>query len=726
MSSSAVGHSLPTLAELQVGSPWTSSASTSLGADTSSITLVEGPAFCISSHAGDILPGLPHGLFFRDTRFLSELRLRLNGTWPEALAATTMDPFSATFVLRDQPGPGRADSSLMVFRNRYVGRGMREDLVVRNFSDEATFCTVEILVGCDFADLFEVKEGRIEKVGEVRTAESDGSVEFSYRRGTFRRGARLTLSEPPQMSAEIITYKIAVPPRGEWQTCMQLTPVIEDQPITPRHLCGRPVERSTPLARLEAWRRRLPVLTTGHDGFKALLARSTEDLAALRIFDPEHPDRAVVAAGAPWFMTLFGRDSLITSWMAMLADSDLALGTLQTLARFQGVGTNAITEEEPGRILHEMRFGESAELSLGGGRIYYGTADATPLFVMLLGELARWGNRRDEVDALIPAADRALTWIRECGDRDGDGYVEYQRTTDRGLQNQGWKDSWDGVQFADGTIAHAPIALCEVQAYVYAALRARSHIATEHGDHDLARSLCERAAELKRCFNRDFWVDEHGWFAIGLDRDKRPIDSLTSNIGHCLWTGIVDTDKAAVVARHLVGDACFSGWGVRTLADSMGGYNPISYHNGSVWPHDNAICAAGLMRYGFVEEAHRVMEGQVAAGAHFDNRLPELFSGLARSQTQFPVPYPTACAPQAWAAASPLLFLRTMLRFEPDIRNEELHLAPVVPDWIGELRLERIPLKDGFLSIEVHGDRLRTTSVPRGLTIVRTPRRPTV
>jgi len=708
-----------------VTTPWTSSSSASLGGDGSSLTLVEGPAFCISSATGDILPGLPHGLFFRDTRFLSELRLRLNGAWPDLLAAMTNDPFSATFVLRDQPRPGRADSSLLLFRNRYVGRGMREDVVVHNFSEEPAFCSIEIMIGCDFADLFEVKEGRVEKVGELRVTESDGMVEFGYQRGRFRRGARATFSEPPQTSSDIVTYEIIVPPRGEWRTCIQLTPIIDDQDITPRHLCGRPVERSMPLERLESWRRRLPVLTTGHDGFKALLERSTEDLAALRIFDPEHPDRAVVAAGAPWFMTLFGRDSLITSWMAMLADPDLALGTLQTLARFQGTEKNPITEEEPGRILHEMRFGESAALSLGGGRIYYGTADATPLFVMLLGELERWGYRREEVDALIPAADRALEWIEKWGDRDGDGYVEYQRTTDAGLQNQGWKDSWDALRFADGTLAQAPIALCEVQAYVYAALRARSHIATEHGDDDLADSLRKRAAELKRNFNRDFWLEDHGWYAMGLDRDKRPIDALASNMGHCLWTGIIDTDKAALVAKHLLSDACFSGWGVRTLAETMAGYNPISYHNGSVWPHDNAICAAGLMRYGFIEESHRVIEGQVAAGAYFGNRMPELFSGLARHPVPFPVSYPTSCAPQAWAAASPLLFLRTMLRFEPDIRNEELHLAPAVPDWIGSLRLEQIPLMGGQLSIEVQRDRLRTLTVPRGLTIVQPPRRPT-
>ena len=265
--------------------------------------------------------------------------------------------------------------------------------------------------------------------------------------------ARTSTSREPQLSAQHATFEVLVPASGEWSVCLQLTPIVGDQEVTPRYLCGRPVERSTPMARLEKWRRNLPTITCDHDSFGALLDQSTEDLAALRLFDPEHPDRTVVAAGAPWFMTLFGRDSLLTSWMAMMVDSDLALGTLQTLARFQGVDVNPLTEEEPGRILHEMRFGESAELSLGGGRIYYGSVDATPLFVMLLGELQRWGNRREEVDALLPAADRALAWIEDFGDRDGDGYVEYLRTSDRGLQNQGWKDSHDSTRFADGRLA---------------------------------------------------------------------------------------------------------------------------------------------------------------------------------------------------------------------------------------------------------------------------------
>jgi glycogen debranching enzyme len=673
-----------------------------------------------------MLPGFPHGVFFRDTRFLSELRVRVNGHWPEPLAATSTDPFSAAFVLRDQPRPGLADSHLMLFRHRYVGRGMREDLTVRNYGAEPAFCAIEVLVDADFADLFEVKEGRVEKVGQLEVHAAGRRVSWEYRRGRFRRGAHLDFSQEPVLAPGSASFEVLVPANGEWHLCLQLTPVVEGEAVTPRYLCGRPVERSTPAARLESWRRSLPTITTDNDQFTALLERSTEDLAALRLFDPEFPDRTVVAAGAPWFMTLFGRDSLITSWMAMMVDSDLALGTLQTLARYQGRDVNPITEEEPGRILHEMRFGESAELSLGGGRIYYGSVDATPLFVMLLGELQRWGNRRDDVDALLPAADRALRWIDEFGDRDGDGYVEYQRTSDRGLQNQGWKDSHDSTRFADGTLADTPVALCEVQGYVYAALTARAHFADEQGDARLAEQLRTRAAELKVRFNRDFWLEDRGWLALGLDRDKRPLDALTSNMGHCLWTGILDEDKAAIVGARLLSDECFSGWGIRTLASSMRGYNPISYHNGSVWPHDNAICAAGLMRYGLVEKAHRVMEGIVRAAGFFGDRLPELFSGLSRSELSFPVSYPTSCSPQAWAAASPLLFLRSMLHFDPDVRKCRLHLAPDVPEWIGRLSLARVPLMGGELSVEVEGSRCTVLDQPAGLTIVPTRRPPTV
>jgi glycogen debranching enzyme len=704
--------------------PWTTSASASVAGAYGVVTLVEGSAFCISSRSGEIDPEHPQGLFFRDTRFLSEMRVLLNGSVPEPLAATTPDPFSAVFVLRGSPVAGRADSHLVMYRRRYVGRGMREDIELENFGEEAAFCAIEIVLDADFADLFEVKEGRVRKQGELGLHADGSRLTFTYKRNMFERAANVDFSEVPRIHGHHVMYETVVPPGGRWSTCVQVTPVIGTEEITPRYVCGQPVERSTPVARLEEWQARMPVVTSDDDQFRALLDRSTRDLAGLRIFDPEYPDRAVIAAGAPWFMTLFGRDSLLTSWMAMLVDPDLALGTLQTLARFQGRDVDPRTEEEPGRILHEMRFGETAALALGGGRVYYGTVDATPLFVMLVGELSRWGNRVEEVDALLPAADAALQWITDYGDKDGDGYVEYQRANDRGLQNQGWKDSWDSMRTRAGLLAMPPIALCEVQGYVYAALIARGHCATEAGDVELAASLVERAEELKRRFNQDFWVetDEGGYFALGLDRDKRPIDGLGSNMGHCLWTGIVDEEKAPLVASALMNDDMFSGWGIRTLASSNGGYNPISYHCGSVWPHDNALCAAGLMRYGFVDDAHRVMRGLIDASTWFGNLLPELFAGIPRVGLGFPVSYPTSCSPQAWAAASPLLFLRTLLRFEPDIRHAKLHLAPAAPEWMGRLRLERIPLMGGYLGVEVTGDEVHVTEAPDGLTVVEEPR----
>jgi glycogen debranching enzyme len=689
------------------------------------LTLVDESSFCISDHAGDVLPHHPHGLFVRDTRFLSELRVRWDGHQPEPLAATTTDPFSGTFVLRDHPADGHADSPLLVLRHRYVGQGMREDLVVRNFGEENASGRLEIAVGCDFADLFEVKAGRVGRVGALARRHEKDLLVFEYERGPFRRSTRIQLSTPAEIDGDVAVFGIEIPPRGEWSLCMQFTPVLDEVVLHPRHRCGRPVEHAAPARRLSEWERRRPTMTVDDEPFGRLLARSTDDLAALRIFDPVHPNRAVVAAGAPWFMALFGRDSLLTSWMAMMVDPDLALGTLQTLAALQGTAENPRTEEEPGRILHEVRFGETAQLSLGGGNVYFGTADATPLFVMLLGELARWGNRRADVEALLPAADRALHWLEEYGDRDGDGYVEYQRATDQGLENQGWKDSWDSTRFADGVLAQAPIALCEVQGYTYAAMRARAHFAAEAGDGELAGRLERRAADLKTAFNRDFWLEDRGWYAMALDREKRPVDALTSNMGHCLWTGIIDQDRAEQVGARLLSDDMFSGWGIRTLATSMTGFNPLSYHNGSVWPHDNAIAVAGLMRYGLVDAAHRVIKGIVDAGAFTAHRLPELFGGVAADDIPFPVSYPTSCSPQAWAAATPLLLLRSMLRFEPDVRNAGVHLAPAIPEWVGRVRIDGIPIMGGRLSIEAERDSARVSELPDGLDVFEAPRHPT-
>jgi glycogen debranching enzyme len=708
-----------------VGAGWISAGERAgIGSPEDRVTLVEGSAFVISSPNGDLSAGTAEGFFFRDTRFLSRLELRVNGQRPEALARSTPEPFCGVFVGRIPPPPGRSDSTLMVIRSRYIGRGMRDDLVIRNFGDEAAYCSIELAYAADFAGLLDVKEGRVVTAVTETARHIGGRIRFSRRHGSHVRSVSIGFSEDAVLDADLATFEAIIPSRGQWSVCQQVSCSIGDDEIEPRWPCGRPVDRAEPAERMARWRRSVPMVDTDHDGLRKVVARSYEDLGALRIFDPDFPERTVMAAGAPWFMNLFGRDSLITAWMALLVDPDLALGVLQTLARFQGEDLDPRTEEEPGRILHELHFGEASSLSLGGGRAYYGTADATPLFVMLLGELRRWGLAREAVDQLLPHADRAIDWIEHFGDRDGDGYVEYQRTSDRGLVHQGWKDSVDGIRFADGRLPQTPIALCEVQAYVYAAYLARAYFAGEAGDDLRSAELRRRAAELKANFNRDFWLEERGWLALGLDRDKRPIDALTSNMGHCLWTGIVDAEKAMLVARRLLSRELFSGWGVRTLGSSMTGYNPISYHCGSVWPHDNAIVAAGLMRYGFVEEAQRVVLAMLDAAVQQGGRLPELFSGLDRLELPMVVAYPTSCSPQARAAASPLLMLRTLLRFDPWVPRGRVWIHPALPERVGRLRVDRIPLAGRRISVDVEGDRMSVTGLPPDVELVDAPRHP--
>ncbi|HZY75040.1 MAG TPA: glycogen debranching N-terminal domain-containing protein [Jatrophihabitantaceae bacterium] len=684
------------------------------------MTLVEGSTFCVGDATGDIHAGRAHGLFVRDTRVLSDLRLTIDDVTPSPLTVLHSDPFAATHIARLAPGSGQPESrTLLVVRRRYVGNGMREDISVRNLALRAVQCHVRLAVAADFADLFEVKEGRAQPAPDVRSVPGESELRLARRRGSRTLGVTVSTAGRAQLSTDSLTWIVSLPPHGEWTTSVEVVPEVDGTPLPLRHPRGSSVEHTGPARRLRAWRARSPEVDTADPGLAAVLARSVEDLGALRIYDPQHPERAVVAAGAPWFMALFGRDSLLTSWMLLPLDASLAVGTMQTLAEHQGARVDAASEEEPGRILHEIRFGPSSDFALGGRTVYYGTADATPLFVMLLGELQRWGSDPDAVAALLPHADRALEWIENYGDADGDGFVEYRRKTPAGLANQGWKDSWDGITFADGRVAEAPIALAEVQAYCYAAFRARAHFAANSGDQEGQRHWLDRAATLKRTFNESFWLPDRGWFALGLDADKRPIDALTSNIGHCLWTGIVDADKAASVADRLLSPAMFTGWGIRTLASNMAAYNPISYHNGSVWPHDNALCAAGLMRYGFVQQAQRVITGLLDAAAHFNHRLPELFCGFGADEFAAPVTYPTSCSPQAWAAATPFSLLRSLLRFDPELPAHELWCAPAVPERYLPLRISGLHVAGLDVDVEVSSHAWRVAGLAgSGLALV--------
>ncbi|MFE4080311.1 glycogen debranching N-terminal domain-containing protein [Paenarthrobacter sp. YIM B13468] len=667
-----------------------------VGAGT--VTLVEGSSFCISLPNGDIDPKLPHGLFLEDTRILSRWNLKVNGETVEPLTAELQEPYRARFAGRVPRRDRYADSSLVVERLREVGTGILEKITIRNYSPIPANCVVSMEGDSDFADLFEVKEARIQNAWLKSRQAETGSLTINAAWHGLRKKVVITASGAAA-SPEALTFHVVVPAHGDWSAFLTAEP---DGGGTSRSfLHPAPGEASRQDRRRQEWVAKIPVLHIGNHAIERTLRRSYDDLGALRIEDPEHPERIVVAAGAPWFMTLFGRDSLLSSIMAMPVDPSLALGTLQTLADRQGTVVDAVSEEEPGKILHEVRFSMSSSLELGGRSAYYGTVDATPLFVIALGEVSRWGFADETINALLPHADRALDWIQNYGDKDGDGFVEYERQNDRGLINQGWKDSWDGVNFADGTLAQPPIALCEVQGYVFGAYMSRAWMAYATGDHALGTDLQNRAARLKKQFNERFWLPERGYYAVALDRDKKPVDACASNMGHCLLNGIIDKDKAPLVVKRLMSPEMFSGWGVRTLASNMGAYNPVSYHNGSVWPHDNAIIQAGLLRYGFVEEAQRISTALLQAAEYSEGRLPELFCGFSREHFSAPVPYPTACSPQAWAATTPIYLVTNLMRYNPDVSLGRLWIDPVLPESYGDLHITNAPMAQSRITIDI-------------------------
>jgi len=684
------------------------------------VTLVAGSSFCISLQNGDIFPYHPHGVFYQDTRILSRWSLTMNGQPLEPLGAWTPSPYQGTYIGRAARADGRSDSPLTVVRNRELGAGIAEDITIHNYGLQPASCEIGLAVDADFADLFEVKDGRFHRLWDQSRRAKAGSVTIEAAWQETRKGIVVRVHDS-EVTAEGLVLRVVVPAHGKRAiraTVLLLSAETEvDAGIPTVALSAAMI--SAQERRQKAWDERVPLSRVGNPAVERSLLRSHDDIGALRIVDPQHPDRMVVAAGAPWFMALFGRDSLLSSFMVLPVDATLALGTLQTLADRQGVKVDPLTEEQPGRILHEVRLDVGTSLALGGKSAYYGSIDATPLFVTLLGEASRWGLPVDDIAALVPHADRALDWIQEYGDRDGDGFVEYERLNDQGLLNQGWKDSWDGINFADGRMAEAPIALCEVQGYVYSAYIARAWMAYDVGDKALAADFRERAERLKKQFNDHFWLPDRGYYAIALDKDKRPVDACASNMGHCLWSGIMDEDKAPQVAARLMSPEMFSGWGVRTLATDMGAYNPVSYHNGSVWPHDNALIVAGLMRYGFIKEAQQLSSALMEAAQFTDNRLPELFCGFSRSECPEPLPYPTACSPQAWASATPVMLVRSLLRYEAHVSRGALWMDPVLPKTWGNLHTTNLPVGGSRITIDVSGSHVAVEGLPPGMVFQR-------
>lgn len=683
-------------------------AAIGLGSDT--VTLLEGGTFCLSDRHGDVLVGGSHGLFFRDARVLSRWELRVDGQVAESLSVESTEAFAAQFISRRAPRSGLVDSTLLVVRERLVGDGLRETISLHNLDKETTVVSLELHVDADFADLFAVKEGRA-LVGAAEMTVTDGEL-LLRERGDRVRGVAVTATGGAVVLPASLNWRAVVPPGKCWRTEIVVQPTWAEHKISTRFRRGEDVESTAPARKIEAWHDTATTVETNNPALAQVLRQTESDLGALLIHDEHNRgddgrDRVFVAAGAPWFMTLFGRDSLLTAWMALPLDVGLSIGTLQRLAALQGRHVDLVTEEQPGRIMHEIRRGPASSDVLGGN-VYYGAVDATPLFVMLLAESWRWGADEASVRSLLPAADAALTWAERYGDRDGDCFIEYQRATDRGLINQGWKDSFNGVNDAVGRLAEPPVALCEVQAYLYAALMSGAELVDAFGDAAKAAQLRKRAQKLRADFAEAFWLPDKGWYAVALDGAKRPVDALTSNVGHCLWTGIATDEHAAAVIERLSGPEMDSGFGLRTLATTMGAYNPMSYHNGSVWPHDTAIVVAGLLRYrhvpGAVALAERLATGLLDAATAFGGRLPELFCGFDRSQFAAPVPYPTSCSPQAWASAAPLLLLRSFLGLEPHVPHRVLTVSPQLPSTWGTIALTNLRLGNATVHIEAEGE----------------------
>ena len=667
------------------------------------ISILDGSTFLVSSPNGDIEagPNQPHGLFYQDMRHLSKWKLTIKGIALDVLSTDAVEYYYSQHFCVPPTGTIYKNPTLSIVRRRFVGDGFVEDLTVLNHGTEAEEVELRLEIGSDFADLFEVKDA-LKKKGEYYNAIRDRHLVLGYKRDDFVRETLMSSTvRPTEVSSTNVVFRITLQPKSTWNTKLHVTPVTGDTVHQPKFATAAGTAMRSDLKK---WLDAAPTLNT-HPEAVRLYMRSLVDVAALRFRPDTLAKHSLPAAGLPWFMALFGRDSLTTSYQLLPFNSELAATTLKALAATQGKKEVDLTEEEPGRILHELRFGEMTHFRERPQRPYYGASDTTPLFLVVLDEYERWTGDVDLVRALEPNARAALNWLDHYGDRDGDGYIEYERKTNLGLDNQCWKDSWNSILFHDGTLAPTPRATCEIQGYAYDAKVRCARLAREvWKDQALAAELEKQAAELKRRFNKDYWIPERKFFAVALDGSKRKVDSLCSNIGQLLWSGIVDDDKATDIRDHLMGPKMFSGWGIRTMAEGEGGYNPIEYHNGTVWPHDCSLIAHGLARYGFRKEASQVVAAVFEASMFFRYRLPEVFAGYDRNKTRFPVQYPTACIPQAWAAGTPFLGLRTLLGLEP--KGEVLTSAenPVLPFWTGTLSLEGIPGRWGRANVVAKGD----------------------
>ncbi len=676
-------------------------------ADENDRVLKQGQSFAIFDPFGDIKPvGLgEEGLFRGGTRYLSDLRMRIGGERPLLLGSTARGDNSRLAIDLTNPDMEvdgvrlRADT-LHLSRTKVLWAGAcHEKIEIRNFGERAVVLPLAIRFGADYADIFEVR-------GLTRPARGtlhdpvvrDGEIVMAYDGlDDVRRTTRVSFSRPPdQLTANRAEFVLQLPPSRSVELELQIS-------------CERrePVQRTTFSIALEQatdeLRDRFAAsarVSSSSDLFDDWVTRSLADVVMMTTDTPHGP---FPYAGVPWFSTVFGRDGIITALQMLWVQPSLAAGVLRFLAATQATEDDPARDAQPGKIIHEMRHGEMAAVGeIPFGR-YYGSHDATPLFIILAEAHHRQTGDLALIKEIWPNLEAALAWIDGPADLDGDGFVEYARRTPIGLAQQGWKDSNDSVFHADGRLADGPIALCEIQGYVFAAKRGAATLAKALGNDALAEQLAAQAEELRARFEEAFWVPEFGTYGIALDGEKRLCRVRTSNPGHCLWSGIVAPDRARRLAEELMSDAMFSGWGIRTLAAGQPRYNPMSYHDGSVWPHDNAIAALGLARAGYPNHAARVMNAVFDASRYFDMaRLPELFCGFSRRPGEGPTRYPVACSPQAWAAGSVFMLLQACLGLEADAVTGSVHLQDArLPLFLDQLRIDNLAVGDARLDIQI-------------------------
>jgi glycogen debranching enzyme len=683
------------------------------------LTILEGSTFCICDERGDIA-GESSGFFIDDTRYLSRYVVTLNGDRPLLLSSDRVEYYSAAFYLRNPLAGGLPQDAISVVRERFVGDGMQDRLALRNESMEPVSLELGIELEADFADIFAVKDRDFSLGDPLRARPLPPSVpaRWDEEANAFviadsEEGSRavthVLLSKPGTVEDGAVRFLIELEPRERWDLTVDIViprdGVMLSKPMVDRRF-GDEVSRVRDS--LAAWQLRIPQFRSSWDALYQAFVQSVADLASLRMRGADGGVGKLPAAGMPWFMTVFGRDTIITCLQTLLFGPELARTALQELAQLQAREDDPAIDAEPGKIVHEVRRGKAARTWFPA---YYGTADATPLYLVLLSEVWRWTGDAALVRSLKDPALRALEWIDRYGDRDGDGFVEFQRRGERGLDVQSWKDSGDSQRFSDGALARPPIAAAEVQGYVYDAKRRLAELAREvWRDRALGDRLDEEAGELRRRFDEAFWIEARGgYYALALDGEKRPVDSLCSNIGHLLWSGIVPTERVEAIVDALMGEALWSGWGVRTMSTADAAYNPLAYHNGTVWPHDNSLIAAGLARYARWPEAQRIIRRMLEAASYFRYQLPEVFAGLPRAETPFPIAYPTAARPQAWAAGTPVLLLQLLLGLQPDPRRHALvSLAPPeLPSWAGTLRLAGVRAFDRLWDVRLEDGEVR-------------------